>query len=253
MLQCRLTCLNLQVESARTNTEIKGINMQIVQPIKRISLREKLLTDGVQSLSDTELLAIFISSGTKNKTCVQLATDLIHHFGDVRTILNAELSCFNKISGLGKVRYVQLQAAKELCRRSDFIQLQKQAQITNTQQTISFLKKRLRDYKYETFAALFLDNQNRIIAYEELFNGTINSSFVHPRPIIERVLQLNAAALILAHNHPSGHSNASHQDIAITERLRQALELVDARLLDHIVIGDNEVYSIIAESKWACT
>ena len=227
--------------------------MKTVQPVKRIGLREKLLTDGVQSLSDTELLAIFISSGTKTKSCIQLAFDLINHFGDIRAILNAEPTSFNKVSGLGKVRYVQLQAVKELCRRSDFIQLQKDIQITNSQQTISFLKKRLRDYKYETFAALFLDNQNRIIAYEELFSGTINSAFVHPRPIVERVLQLNAAALILAHNHPSGHSNASHQDIAITERLRQALELVDARLLDHLVIGDNEVYSIIAESKWACT
>lgn len=110
----------------------------------------------------------------------------------------------------------------------------------------------MRDYKNETFAALFLDNQHRVIAYEELFSGTINTATIHPRPIIERVLQLNAAALILAHNHPSGLSDASHQDIVVTERIREALELVDARLLDHIVIGDNEVYSIIAENKSIC-
>lgn len=130
--------------------------------------------------------------------------------------------------------------------------MQKEIQITNSKQTYAYLKKRMRDYKNETFAALFLDSQYRIIAYEELFSGTINSATVHPRPIIERVLQLNAAALILAHNHPSGVSDASHQDLAVTERIRDALELVDARLLDHIVIGDNEVYSIIAECKSPC-
>lgn len=114
------------------------------------------------------------------------------------------------------------------------------------------MKKRLRDCKNETFVALFLDNQHRIIAYDELFFGTINTATIHPRPIIERVLKLNAAALILAHNHPSGVSDPSPQDIAVTERMREALELVDVRLLDHIIIGDNEVYSIIAEAKWVC-
>ncbi|MFI4962255.1 MAG: DNA repair protein RadC [Legionellales bacterium] len=226
--------------------------MTLVQPTQQLDLREKLLTYGVHSLSDTELLAIFISSGSGKKSCVQLAFDLIKHLGDLRGVLNADSMSFIQVPGLGVVRYAQLQAVKEICRRSDFINLQKDIQITNSKQTYAYLKKRLRDYKNETFAALFLDNQNRVIAYEELFTGTINSASVHPRPIIERVLQLNAAALILAHNHPSGLSSASHQDIAITERLREALELVDVRLLDHIVIGDNEVYSIIAESKWVC-
>lgn len=226
--------------------------MTVVQSTRQLDLREKLLINGVQSLSDTELLAVFISSGSSKKSCLQLAFDLIKHLGDLRAVLNANPQSFKQISGLGKVRYVQLQAVKEICRRSDFIHLQKETQITNSKQTYAYLKKRLRDYKNETFAALYLDNQHRIIAYEELFSGTINSATVHPRPIIERVLQLNAAALILAHNHPSGISDASPQDLAVTERIRDALELVDARLLDHIVIGDNEVYSIIAESKWLC-
>lgn len=226
--------------------------MTVVQSTRQLDLREKLLINGVQSLSDTELLAVFISSGSSKKSCLQLAFDLIKHLGDLRAVLNANPQSFKQISGLGKVRYVQLQAVKEICRRSDFIHLQKETQITNSKQTYAYLKKRLRDYKNETFAALYLDNQHRIIAYEELFSGTINSATVHPRPIIERVLQLNAAALILAHNHPSGVSDASPQDLAVTERIRDALELVDARLLDHIVIGDNEVYSIIAESKWLC-
>ena len=226
--------------------------MTVVQSTRQLDLREKLLTDGVQTLSDTELLAVFISSGSGKKSCLQLAYDLIKHLGDLRAVLNADPKSFKKVPGLGEVRYVQLQAVKEICRRSDFIHLQKEIQITNSKQTYTYLKKRMRDYKNETFAALFLDSQHRIIAYEELFSGTINSATVHPRPIIERVLQLNAAALILAHNHPSGVCDASHQDLAVTERIRDALELVDARLLDHIVIGDNEVYSIIAECKSPC-
>lgn len=226
--------------------------MTFVQTTGQLNLREKLLTNGVQSLSDTELLAIFISSGSAKKSCVQLAADLLGHLGNLRAVLNADKHHFKQVQGLGDVRYVQLQAVKEICRRSDFIQLQKETQITNTQQTYAYLKKRLRDYKNETFAALFLDNQHRIIAYEELFSGTINKATIHSRPIVARVLQHNAAAIILAHNHPSGVSDASHQDLAVTERIRDALELVDARLLDHIVIGDNEVYSIMAESKWIC-
>jgi DNA repair protein RadC len=226
--------------------------MTFVQTTRQLNLRERLLTNGVQSLSDTELLAIFISSGSGKRSCVQLAADLLKHLGDLRGVLNANQQHFQQVPGLGEVRYAQLQAVKEICRRSDFIQLQKESQITNSKQTYAYLKKRLRDYKNETFAAIFLDNQHRIIAYEELFSGTINTATIHPRPIVERVLQLNAAALILAHNHPSGVSDASQQDIAATERIRDALELVDARLLDHIVIGDNEVYSIVAESKWIC-
>ncbi|KGP63333.1 hypothetical protein EP47_10760 [Legionella norrlandica] len=226
--------------------------MTFVQSARQLDLREKLLTNGVHNLSDTELLAVFISSGSNKKSCLQLAYELTKHLGNLRNILNADLRNFKSIQGLGTARYAQLQAAKEICRRSDFIHLQKEIQLSNSKQTYIFLKRRLRDYKNETFAALFLDNQHRIIAYEELFFGTINSASVHPRPIVERVLQLNAAALILAHNHPSGVSDASQQDIEITERIRNALELVDVRLLDHIVIGDNEVYSIIAENKWLC-
>ena len=208
--------------------------MTVVQSTRQLDLREQLLINGVQSLSDTELLAIFISSGSGKKSCVQLAADLLKQLGDLRAVLNADQHSFKQVHGLGDVRYVQLQAVKEICKRSDFIQLQKDTQITNSKQTYAYLKKRLRDYKNETFAALFLDNQHRIIAYEELFSGTINTATIYPRPIVDRVLQLNAAAIILAHNHPSGISDASHQDIAVTERIRDALELVDARLLDHI-------------------
>lgn len=220
--------------------------------VRELRVREKLLICGANSLSDMELLAVVISSGSAKKTCLQLAFDLINHFGDLRAILNADSQAFQQIQGLGVVRYVQLQAAREICRRSDFIQLQKYTQLTNTQQTHAYLKRQLRDKKNETFVALFLDNQHRIIAYDELFTGTINSAVIHARPIVERALKLNAAALILAHNHPSGVSDASHYDVAVTQRLQDAMELVDIKLLDHLVIGDNEVYSIINSMKWVC-
>lgn len=226
--------------------------MDALQPAKNLGLREKLLTQGVQSLSDTELLAVFISSGSAKKSCLQLAFDLTKELGDLRAILNADLNRFKQVTGFGLVRYLQLQAAREICRRSDFISLQKEISLTNTEQTHAYLKRQLRDRKNETFVALFLDNQHRVLAYEELFKGTINTATIHPRPIVERVLNLNAAALILAHNHPSGKAAASQQDLAVTERLRHALDLVDTRLLDHLVIGDNEIYSIVTKMKWLC-
>ena len=222
---------------------------QLAQPL---CLREKLLVQGVESLSDTELLAVFISSGNAKKSCMQLAFELLKHLGDLRAILNADQQSFKQISGLGLVRYVQLQAIREICRRSDFISLQKDTQLIHSEQTYHYLKRQLRDKKNETFVALFLDNQHRVITYEELFTGTINSASVYPRPIIERVLKLNAAAVILAHNHPSGLADASQQDLAVTARLDQALDLVDVRLLDHLIIGDNEVYSIMSRIKWTC-
>ncbi len=227
--------------------------MTAFQPIRPLRVREKLLTQGAASLSDTELLAAFISSGNKKKSCMQLALDLIKHLGDLRAVLNADQKSFSQVDGLGVVRYVQLQALQEICRRSDFINLQKGIQLTNAEQTQVYLKRQLRDKKNEIFAALFLDNQYRVLSYEELFQGTINKATIHPRPIIERMLQLNAAALILAHNHPSGLANASAQDIEVTKRINLALELIDAQLLDHLVIGDNEVYSILSETKWYCT
>lgn len=226
--------------------------MKNVQPKQQLHLREKLLTSGVQAMSDTELLAVFISSGNAQNSCLKLAQDLLSHLGDLRGVLNADYSYFKQIRGIGEVRYTQLQAVKEICRRSDFIQLQKDTSLNNSQQTHVYLKRRLRDKKYETFVALFLDNQNRVLAYEELFQGTINTASVHPRPIIERVLRLNAAAVILAHNHPSGLSDASEEDLAVTLRLGKALDLIDTRLLDHLVIGDNEVYSIMHKAKWNC-
>lgn len=224
-----------------------------VQLQKRaLRVREKLLTYGAENLSDAELLAVFISSGSAKKSCLQLANDLIKHLGDMRSILNADQKTFQQINGLGVVRYVQLQAVREICRRSDFITLQKSIQLTSSQETYAFLKRQLRDKKNETFVAIFLDSQHRVLTYEELFTGTINAATIHSRPIIERILKLNAAAVILAHNHPSGLSDASQDDLDVTTQLSKAFALIDAKLLDHLVVGDNEVYSIMSRTKWPC-
>lgn len=225
------------------------LNLQPVQPLR---LRERLMTHGPKYLSDTELLAIFISSGTKKNTCLQVASELLKQLGDLRAILNADLSTFKQINGLGTVRFLQMQAIQEICRRSDFISLQKETQLTNSAETHQYIKRQLRDRKNETVVALFLDSQHRIISYEELFHGTINAASIYTRPLVNRALALNAAAIIIAHNHPSGLSDASQQDIRVTERLRDALDLVDVKLLDHLVIGDNEIYSIANQVKWAC-
>ena len=214
--------------------------------------REKLLACGAASLSDIELLAIIISSGSQKKSCFLLAAELIKHQGDLRSVLNCSYSSFSSIKGLGLAKFSQLQAAKEICKRSDYIQLQKDVRITTSQQSFRFLKRQLRDYRNETFAALFLDSQHRVLAFEQLFSGTVTSAAVFMRPIVDRVLQLNAATIIIAHNHPSGVSDPSTQDLEVTQKIKQAMELIDVRLLDHIVVGDNEIYSIINGSKWAC-
>lgn len=219
---------------------------------QKFDLRERLFQGGVQTLSDVDLLAILISSGSGKHSCVDLAHELLAHFGSIRALLNANKRAFCQVKGLGPVRFAQLQAAKELLRRNELIQLRKQSQLTSSTQTYAFLKKQLRDEKHEVFAALFLDSQHRVIAYEPLFRGSINSTAVYIRPIIERIIAHNAAALIIAHNHPSGLSDASAEDFAITEKIKQAISILDTRLIDHVVIGDNEAFSIMQEQKWLC-
>lgn len=225
------------------------LNLQSTQPL---CLRERLITSGPEHLSDAELLAVFISSGNKNKSCLQLAHELLHKFGDLRALLNAGLKEFNETKGIGTVRFLQLQALREICRRSDFISLKKNTQLTNSTETHRFLKRQLRDRKNETVIVLFLDSQYRLISYEEPFQGTVNAAPIYIRPLVDRALSLNASGIILAHNHPSGLCDASPQDIEITKRLKTALSLIDVQLLDHLVIGDNEIYSIINKLKWAC-
>ena len=211
--------------------------------------REKLLAQGADTLSDAELLAIFLRTGVKGKSAVDLARELLSDFGSLRGLLTADQARFCEPMGLGSAKYAQLQAVLEMARRHLAEQLQRGDALTSPELTRRYLASRLRDRDYEVFAALFLDNQNRVIQYEELFRGTIDGAAVYPREVLKRALEHSAAALIFAHNHPSGVAEPSRADRHITERLQQALGLVDIRVLDHLVIGDGEIVSF-AERSW---
>lgn len=206
--------------------------------------REKLLLRGASALSDAELLAIFLRTGIAGKTAVDLARDLLQDHGGLRNLLAASQQQFCKSKGLGQAKFAQLQAVLEMSKRHLQESLQRGDALTNPDDTRRFLQARLRDYPYEVFATLFLDNQHRVIEFEELFHGTIDSASVHPREVVRRALHHNAAALILAHNHPSGVAEPSHSDQQITGKLKEALALVDVRLLDHIIVGDGQPISL---------
>jgi DNA repair protein RadC len=205
--------------------------------------REKLIEKGASSLSDAELLAIFLRTGLRGKSAVDLARMLILEFGGLRSLLQADRKSFCSKPGLGDAKYAQLQAVLEMSQRHLREGLQKGNALTSPQDTQRYLLMRMRDYPQEVFSCLFLDNKHRVIAFEEMFRGTIDSASVYPREIVKRALQHNAAALILAHNHPSGDPEPSAADRAITAKIRAALALVDIRVLDHCIVGDNRCAS----------
>ncbi len=210
--------------------------------------REKLLHQGAGSLSDAELLAIFLRTGIKGRTAVDMAHDLLKEYGSLRNLFMASRKTFCQSRGLGEAKYVQLQAVLEMSQRYFAEKLQRGDELTSVAAVRDYLKAQLRDYEHEVFACLFLDNRHRVIEYEELFSGTINSASVYPREVVKRALAHNAAALILAHNHPSGIAEPSDSDKQITQRLKQALGLIDVRVLDHFVVGDELVS--FAERGW---
>jgi len=203
--------------------------------------REKLLSRGAQSLSDAELLAIFLRTGIRGKSAVDLARDLLHDFGSLRSLLTSQEQEFCQHKGLGTAKYAQLQAVLEMARRHLHENLKREIVVNSPEQTRAYLHSLLRDYTQEVFGCLMLDNKHRVITFRKLFNGSIASASVYPREVVKQALADNAAAVILAHNHPSGIAEPSQSDIQITRRLQQALELVDIRVLDHLVIGDDVV------------
>jgi DNA repair protein RadC len=203
--------------------------------------REKLIDRGASALSDAELLAIFLRTGTPGLTAVDLARQLLTDFGSLRRVLDADAESFCQRKGLGSAKYAQLQAALEIARRHMAEKLDRSDCLTHSQQTMSYLQARLRDYDYEVFACLMLDNRNRVIALREMFRGTIDGASVYPREVVKQALADNAAAVILAHNHPSGVCEPSQADIRITEQLKKALALVDIRVLDHVIVGDRVI------------
>jgi DNA repair protein RadC len=205
--------------------------------------REKLLQLGPQALSEAELLAILIRTGTKGSNALEVARELLVQFGSLRHLLTAEQQHACASPGLGPARYAALQAALELARRHYQQLMTIGSVLSNPRATREFLRMRLRDLRHEVFCCVYLDNRNRVIAFEELFRGTIDGASVHPREVVKEALAHNAAAVILAHNHPSGIAEPSQADELITRRLKEALALVDIRVLDHLVVGDDSCES----------
>ena len=200
--------------------------------------REKLLHKGAASLSDAELLAILLRTGTIGMNAVDLARSLLKEFGGLRALLSADQKSFCQGKGLGMATYVQCQAVLEIARRHYAEHLGERDSFTSPEHVRNYLQASLRDRQAEVFCVLFLDNRHRLISFEECFNGTIDGASVHPREIVRKAIHHNAAAVILAHNHPSGIAEPSQADIALTTRLKESLGLVDVRVLDHFIVGD---------------
>jgi DNA repair protein RadC len=207
--------------------------------------REKLLERGASSLSDAELLAIFLRTGVSGKSAVDLARHLLNQFGSLRSLLEASLAAFSNELGLGPAKYAQLQAVMEMARRHMGENLRRGSVLKSPTQVRSYLKAILRHEPHEVFGCLFLDSKNRVQAFEALFQGSINVAHVHARQVVKRALAHNAAGLILCHNHPSGVCDASQADIELTRHLKEALALVDVVVLDHVIIGDGDPLSMV--------
>lgn len=206
--------------------------------------RERLLNKGAESLSEAELLAIFLRTGVKGKTAVDLARDLLTEFGGLRNLLRAPQKRFCQSRGLGLAKYAQLQAVLEMSRRDLREKLRKNNSLKNGKQVKNYLTSMLRHEQREIFACLFLDAKLRILHYEAIFSGTIDHAIIYPREVVKCAMKHNASCVILAHNHPSGIAVPSQADKAITKELIQALKLFDIRVIDHMIVGE-KVFSFL--------
>ena len=211
--------------------------------------REKLLAKGSKALSDQELLAIFLRTGVSGMSAIDLAAKLITEFGGLGALLNANQARFCSIKGLGLAKYCQLRATLELTERYLGEQLNNNDIFTSPKQVEDYLSVQMRDYQREVFSVVLLDSRHQLLGYHELFHGTIDTTSVHPREVVKLALEKNAAAVIVAHNHPSGMAEPSDADIDITQRLKTALALIDIRLLDHFIIGKGDITSLANEGK----
>ncbi len=211
--------------------------------------REKLLEHGSGSLSDAELLAIFLRTGVSGKSAVDLARHLLNEFGSLRALLEADLKTFSQQLGLGPAKFSQLQAVLEMARRHLAERLRRDSALESPQAVRDYLKALLRHEPHEVFGCLFMDSKHRMLTFEVLFRGSIDSASVYPRQVVKRALRHNAAAVIFCHNHPSGIPEPSEADRTLTQRLKEALDLVEVRVLDHFIVGDGEPLSMV-EYGW---
>lgn len=205
---------------------------------------EKLLNGGPAVLSDAELLAVLLQTGIKGKNALDLARDLLTSFGGLRGILAADQQELCAHPGVGKVKAARFSAMRELSQRQMLEQIQERDILSCSSATRNYLRARFRHYQSEVFCCLFLNNQHHVVKLEEMFHGTIDGAAVYPKEVVKRCLYHNAAAVIFAHNHPSGVAEPSRADIAITRKLKSALQTIEVRVLDHLVIGDSEVISL---------
>ena len=211
--------------------------------------REKLLALGSSSLSDAELLAIFLRTGVSGKSAVDLARHLLAEFGSLRALLEADLGSFSRQLGLGPAKFSQLQAVLEMGRRHLAERLRRDSALESPQAVRDYLKALLRHEPHEVFGCLFMDSKHRMLAFEVLFRGSTDSASVYPRQVVKRALVHNAAAVIFCHNHPSGITDPSEADRTLTQRLTEALDLIEVRVLDHFIVGDGEPLSMV-EHGW---
>ena len=205
--------------------------------------REKLLQKGVQYLSDAELLAIFLRVGVTGKSAVDLARDLLTQFGSLSNIFKASVTEINAVHGMGDSKYCQLQAIFEMSRRALAEEIKHQDALSSPEKVSDYLRLKLSRQEREVFVVLFLDAQNRVQSQETLFEGTLTQTSVYPREVVKRALYHNAASVIFAHNHPSGTAEPSAADERLTQQLKQALALVDVRVLDHFIVAGNQTLS----------
>jgi len=206
--------------------------------------REKLLARGPHFLSDAELLAIFLGSGQRGQTAVDSGRHLLNEQGGLRGLLDHSANELAKLKGLGPARACALAAALELGTRHLALRLERGEALTDPRKAGDYFARRLRPLQHEVFACMFLDNRHQLLAYEELFTGSLDGAEVHPREVLKICMKHNAAAVIFGHNHPSGNPQPSAADRAVTARLKQALALLDIRCLDHFVIGDGQPTSM---------
>ena len=217
--------------------------MKITDWPKHERPREKLLAKGADTLTDSELLAIFLRTGVRGCSAIDLARNLLSEFGSLRRLLGASEHDFCQTKGLGQAKFAQLQASLEMSQRYMAEIFDKSDVFNSVEQTQAYLMAKLRDQPHEVFAMLLLDSQHRLIKYRPMFYGTIDSASVYPRVLVQQALLDNAAAVILAHNHPSGIAEPSQADKSITKRVIDAFSLMDIKVLDHFVIGDGVAVS----------
>ncbi len=205
--------------------------------------RDKLFMHGERALTDAELIAIFIKTGVRGKTALDLAKELLMEHGSLKKLLNASATNVIRKKGMGEAKYAALRAAIEIGRRYFHVTLPVGIKLNNSCHTRQFLADRLRDHPNEVFGCLFMDTHFRLICFEELFHGSVNEANVYPREIVRRGIAHNAAKIILAHNHPSGLATPSRADREVTTVIQQALALINIDVVDHIIIGNPDIFS----------